>query len=294
MKKPAIVLLIAVILRLAWIPLSSPPAVLAQTTTTRQPDCTLPFYFTTTTGLAGTISIASPPASTNAFDNRYLGCTTWTLTYQVTGLSAVSIQFDQASDSNGTAGSFIVWSNLFSGALPLTTTTYSQITGYGFAPWLRVTVNSAMGSGQITGTLNGWRNQAGDASLAASGPVLPTKADGVVLSYEPLVSGGITTSMTATTSTVVIAGVASQNLYITSCTVSNAHASQGTDVVLQDGSNGTVLWNFPAAPAYGGTAHSFGTPLKVPTQGNGLFAANVTSGASTKIFCNGFKSANSY
>lgn len=291
MKKSVVFLLVVVALRLAWMPLSHPKPVHAQTNVVRTPDCVIPFRFSST-GNNGTLAA---PGSTPAYNNGFTACTIWTLTYQVTGYSVVSIEFDGAPDSNGAAGSFSTWTNLFSGSLPSTSTTYTQISGYGFAPWMQVTVNTATGSGQIVGTLNGWRNQVGDASLPASGPALPAKADAIVFSYETLASGGITTSMTATTSTQVIAGTISQNIYVTSCTVSNAHATQGTDVVLQDGSNGTVIWNFPAAAVYGGTAHSFGnSPLKVPTQGNGLFAANVTAGASTKIFCNGFKSANSY
>lgn len=134
-----------------------------------------------------------------------------------------------------------------------------------------------------------------------SGPVMPVNADGVVVSYEGLTSGGITVAMTATTSMQVIAATPGQNIYLSSCTVSNASTTVSTDIILQDGSGGTTIWNFPAPAAStattggGGSTHSFGEhPLKVPTQGNPLFAANVTTGSSTKIFCNGFKSANSY
>ena len=55
-----------------------------------------------------------------------------------------------------------------------------------------------------------------------------------------LKSGG-TAAMTGTTSRSVIAGTASNYLYIYSCSVNNTHASVDTLVDLQDGSGGTVL-----------------------------------------------------
>ena len=110
----------------------------------------------------------------------------------------------------------------------------------------------------------------------------------------PLLKSGGTAAMTGTTSTSVIAGTASNYLYIYSCSVNNTHASVDTLVDLQDGSGGTVLWTFSAAHAYGGEAHAFGTPLRVPTVGNGLFAVDETTGASVKVFCNGYISTTAY
>lgn len=107
--------------------------------------------------------------------------------------------------------------------------------------------------------------------------------------YNVLQSGG-TAAMTGTTSTQVIAAVASNYLYISSCSVNNIHASVDTLVDLQDGSGGTVIWTFAAAHAYGGEAHTFPIPLKVPTIGHALFAADETTGASVKVFCQGFSS----
>jgi hypothetical protein len=116
----------------------------------------------------------------------------------------------------------------------------------------------------------------------------------IVLPYanpENFLDGTITTAMTGTTSTAVNgmgAQAAGVRNYVTACTVSNAHATVGTDVVLQDGSGGTTLWTLPAAPGYGGTHATFPTPLKT-TAATALFAANVTTGASTKLSCTGYK-----
>jgi len=104
------------------------------------------------------------------------------------------------------------------------------------------------------------------------------------------VSGAITTAMTATTSTSLIAApAAGLRNYITQITVSNSHATVGTDVVIQDGSGGATLITIPAAAAYGGAAISFPTPLRQPTAATALYCANVTTGASTKVSASGYK-----
>ena len=87
----------------------------------------------------------------------------------------------------------------------------------------------------------------------------------VVMPYannENFVSGAVTTAMTGTTSTslVAAAGAGLRN-YITTIIVSNAHATVGTDVVIQDGSGGTTLLTIPAAAVYGGAVIN----LPVPT-----------------------------
>jgi hypothetical protein len=109
---------------------------------------------------------------------------------------------------------------------------------------------------------------------------------------ENFVSGAITTAMTGTTSTSLVAapGAGLRN-YITTIIVSNAHATVGTDVIIQDGSGGTTLLTIPAAAAYGGAAIPLPTPLRQPTANTALFCANVTTGASTKLSAVGYKGA---
>ncbi len=115
----------------------------------------------------------------------------------------------------------------------------------------------------------------------------------IVLPYanpENFVSGAITTAMTGTTSTSLIASPGgSLRNYITQITVSNAHATQGTDVIIQDGSGGTTLYTIPAAAVYGGAVVTFPTPLRQPTTATAIFCANVTTGASTKVSASGYK-----
>lgn len=109
---------------------------------------------------------------------------------------------------------------------------------------------------------------------------------------ENFVSGAITTAMTGTTSTSLVAapGAGLRN-YITTIIVSNAHATVGTDIVIQDGNAGTTLLTIPAAAVYGGAVINLPVPLRQPTTNTALFCANVTTGASTKVSAVGYKGA---
>jgi len=117
----------------------------------------------------------------------------------------------------------------------------------------------------------------------------------IVLPYanpENFVSGAITSAMTGTTSTSLVAapGAGLRN-YITTIIVSNAHATVGTDIIIQDGSGGTTLLIIPAAAVYGGAVITLPTPLRQPTTNTALYCANVTTGASTKVSAVGYKGA---
>jgi len=117
----------------------------------------------------------------------------------------------------------------------------------------------------------------------------------IVLPYanpENFVSGAITSAMTGTTSTSLVGapGAGLRN-YITTFIVSNAHATVGTDVVIQDGNGGTTLLTIPAAAVYGGAVITLPTPLRQPTTNTALYCANVTTGASTKVSAVGYKGA---
>jgi hypothetical protein len=109
---------------------------------------------------------------------------------------------------------------------------------------------------------------------------------------ENFVSGAITSAMTGTTSTSLVAAPASGlRNYITTIIVSNAHATVGTDIIIQDGSGGTTLLTIPAAAVYGGAVITLPVPLRQPTTATAIFCANVTSGASTKVSAVGYKGA---
>lgn len=107
---------------------------------------------------------------------------------------------------------------------------------------------------------------------------------------ENFVSGAITSAMTSTTSTSLIAApAAGLRNYITTIIVSNAHATVGTDIIIQDGSGGTTLMTIPAAAVYGGAVITLPVPLRQPTTATAIYCANVTTGASTKVSAVGYK-----
>lgn len=115
----------------------------------------------------------------------------------------------------------------------------------------------------------------------------------IVLPYanpENFVSGAITSAMTGTTSTSLIAApAAGLRNYITTIVVSNAHATVNTDVVIQDGSGGTTLMTIPAACLYGGAVINLPVPLRQPTTATAIYCACVTTGSSTKVSAVGYK-----
>jgi hypothetical protein len=104
---------------------------------------------------------------------------------------------------------------------------------------------------------------------------------------------GTTAAMTGTTSTQVIALVSSQRLYVTAVHCTNSSATVPTLVSIQDGSGGTVLDTLSCNDNFGGDERNNGTqPLFWTTSGNGLYAADVTTGASVIVTASGYSSAN--
>lgn len=133
----------------------------------------------------------------------------------------------------------------------------------------------------------------GQTTMALSAPVVqPSDTNGPYSATANFVSGAITTAMTGTTTTSLVAAPgASLRNYITTFVCSNSHATVGTDIIIQDGSGGTTLMTIPAAAVYGGAVINLPTPLKQPTTNTAIFCANVTTGASTKVSAVGYKGA---
>jgi hypothetical protein len=159
-----------------------------------------------------------------------------------------------------------------------------------------VATNAAVSANPVN---NGAQAVSAENSAVTTGRMVQLVADLVgkliVLPYanpENFVSGVTAGQMTATTSTTCVAApAAGLRNYITTITVSNTHATQATDVLIQDGSNGTTLWVVPAAAAQGGAVVTFPTPLRQPTTATAIFVQNVTTGASTKASIAGYKGA---
>lgn len=107
-----------------------------------------------------------------------------------------------------------------------------------------------------------------------------------------LVQGRISTPMTGTTPTSLIAAVTSQRIYVNSADCKNTSAT-ATLVNLTDGSGGTILAQLGAGATYGGdNLNGGGAPLFWTTAGNALFAVDATTGASVTCNAAGYSSAN--
>lgn len=234
----------------------------AQTVVGTAPDCILPFNFTAA-GVG------------NPYGNG-AGCTRWTLVYKSQGFSAVSIRVDYAIDANQHPGTWTVWpsTQVVSGALPLTTTTESQITVFGFHPWVTVELVSKTGTGTISGTLQGWRTgPGGDASQYGTvnanhcGTAAMARGD----------SGAVTG--TSDTSVIAASGSAVLKTYVYSAQVTNTGATASL-ITWKDGSAGTTLGH-TIAPAGLGSNVVFEIPLVTSANTAFYFAAG---SASTSIY----------
>ena len=89
-------------------------------------------------------------------------------------------------------------------------------------------------------------------------------------------------TQTGTTTTSLISAVTSKVIYVTAFSCSNT-GSSASDVLFQDGSGGTTLWD-AIVPAGGGNNLASTMPMFKTTSGNALFFAPQTS--STTVSCN--------
>ena len=126
-------------------------AVHAQTQVQGTPDCQFFFTFTATGQL---------PAG-NGFDQRQQGCNTWSIVYFNSGFSAVSLTFQSAPNSNGSAGSwttgFPVQQTVVAGSNPQTSIAGGFLWIVGQNAFTRVQLTSKTGSGVVQGAAFGWR-----------------------------------------------------------------------------------------------------------------------------------------
>lgn len=117
----------------------------------------------------------------------------------------------------------------------------------------------------------------GAAVAASSSPVVqPTDQ----ISGKPISSfvKGTTAAMTGTTSTQLIAASSGKVIYVMNVDCVNSSAT-ATLVTLQDGSGGTAIGTVGGAASGGGHAIHASFPETWTTSGNGLYVADVTTGA---------------
>jgi hypothetical protein len=142
------------------------PHLIGQQNTVIQPDCLIPFTFTA----AGNFPVT--PIANGAGDNRTKGCAAWTLMYQSTGLTGVSVTF-QSGSSVSTTVSFGAFAGTISTGFvnPIMSDTGGSLQATNKTAdvsWVRINV-AATGSGTLTGVLYGFRN-----SSAAVNSITPS------------------------------------------------------------------------------------------------------------------------
>lgn len=265
-----------------------------KTLTTAGADCTTAtscLTFNTTTQVGVTIQLSGTFTATVQFEATPDG-TNWRaiLGYPIpTGAGATNATAGGTWQFN-TAGLKFIRARCSAFTSAPTVTINSSVTP--FVPPAATTV--AVGAvDQGTGGASAWLVNGTGGTFPVTGtfyqtiqPVAPW-ANGTL-------SAGVTAAIVDTTSTQVIAGTALNYLYLGSCSVTNSHASVGTLVNFQDGTGGTTLFTLAAASGFGGHQTQWIVPRKVPTAGNGVFCAPVTTGASIVCSCSGFKSTVSY
>jgi hypothetical protein len=167
--------------------LLAPAAAWAQNPLPVTPDCSFGFTYSV---VGGVISSTTPlsaqrlPLSAGGgnvvgYDNRAVGCTTWTITYQGEGVGSLSIELDNAPSSSGVPGSWSTWTtsqNVGNVAYPLTTVAQSDLTSFRYYPWVSVNLNSAGGTGTVYGKVIGYKPGSTATSIgsAGTGPSLVT------------------------------------------------------------------------------------------------------------------------
>jgi len=119
-------------------------------------------------------------------------CVAWTFSYYAEGFSALSIQVEQAPDNNGVPGAF---SAVVATGNPATATTFASFSFVGYAPWIRVNMTSATGTGFVNYTLIGnsyvgTSNSSGGSS-SSGGVVFGQDAPGVAPTKNPVQDSGV-------------------------------------------------------------------------------------------------------
>lgn len=177
------------------------------------PDCAFFFSFSDT-------------GSSVSYDNRTQGCTSWTLTYNSYGFSALSLVLQSAPNNSGSPGSWSTWAGaVSSGSNPNTAVTQAVSEFSGYFPFVRVTLNSKTGTGVVTGTVYGHKTRG--ASLSS---LLSWTGSGYESAFICTQSAAI--SLSASGNTQVVAASGSSTVRV--CHISLAMAST-VDVKLVSG-----------------------------------------------------------
>jgi hypothetical protein len=94
------------------------------------------------------------------FDNRFIGCDSWTVSYTNTGFATLSLIFQSSPDNGGVPGGFVNFAGgIVAGVNPNVNAAQESTLFKGFYPWLRVRLDATTGGpGRVRGTYFGYRS----------------------------------------------------------------------------------------------------------------------------------------
>lgn len=111
-------------------------------------------------------------------DNRQAGCTNWTVGYQSSGFSGLTLTFQSASGAL-TPGTFGTYTGTTStGSNPMTNTTGSYSTFVGYVGWVQIKLSATTGTGNVIGVLYGFKSGYASATPPGGAGITILSGDG--------------------------------------------------------------------------------------------------------------------
>jgi len=128
--------------------------------------------------------------NSGVFNNLTKGCTNWTVTYNSTGFSALSLTVQTAPNSSGSPGTWATFTAA-TGTNPSTSTTQASATFTGYFPFLRVNLSGLTGTGTVSGLLYGaWNETVATGGSAGDTTVIGPDAPGSPSTQNPVQVAG--------------------------------------------------------------------------------------------------------
>jgi len=128
--------------------------------------------------------------NSGVFNNLTKGCTNWTVTYNSTGFSALSLTVQTAPNSSGSPGTWATFTAA-TGSNPSTSITQASATFTGYFPFLRVNLSGLTGTGTVSGLLYGaWNETVATGGSAGNTTVIGPNAPGSPSTANPVQVAG--------------------------------------------------------------------------------------------------------